>query len=347
MVIQILVCTLMGNTRQRLLTTQSPTPFVPGTYAIGRVFSIGSDTTALPIGTLVLINSLITARDDPTTRFLFGREQEHPPKANALISAPWRDATWARYAKCPLENIHALDEHRLCHDLGHALPDLTWLEPCAVAYAGLRDAGTQPGDRVVIAPATGRYGAAAVAVALSLGAAQVVAAGRDAGTLRALCDGFGRPRALAAAVMRGDAGGDGAALAAVLRGREADVVVDFSPGRAGEGGRTPSHLAAGIAALRVGGTCCLMGGVAGEVRVPYRRIMTGNIRLVGRYWCGREHIQQVIKLAEGGKLLMGADIGMENVGTYGLEDIDKALDHAERAYSATGWRGCVHILPQS
>lgn len=91
----------------------------------------------------------------------------------------------------------------------------------------------------------------------------------------------------------------------------------------------------------------MMGGVAGEVRVPYRRIMTGNIRLVGRYWCGREHIQQVIKLAEGGKLLMGADIGMENVGTYGLEDIDKALDHAERAYSATGWRGCVHILPQS
>jgi hypothetical protein len=88
-----------------------------------------------------------------------------------------------------------------------------------------------------------------------------------------------------------------------------------------------------------------MGGIAGDVIVPYRRIMRNNIKLVGRFRCGREHLLQTIKLAESGKLLMGAKIGMENVGTYGLEDIGAALADAERTYEAIGWRDSVHILP--
>jgi len=158
---------------------------------------------------------------------------------------------WAQYAKCPLETTFALNESRLCGELGYKVLDLHWIETCAIAYAGLRDAGIQTGDRVVVAPSTGRYGAATVAVALAVGA-QVVAVGRSKSTLDALCRGFRGFSALMTAVMEGDKEKDCRTLKSKLYPHEADVFVDLSPGRAGDGGNTPSHLAAGIRALRFG-----------------------------------------------------------------------------------------------
>jgi threonine dehydrogenase-like Zn-dependent dehydrogenase len=261
------------------------------------------------------------------------------------MEGPWRDATWAQFVKCPLENAFALDERKLRTVLGYDLLDLHWIDTCAVAYAGLHDAGIQAGDRVVVAPSTGRYGVATIAVALTIGA-QVVAVGRNESTLGALCKDFDNFSALAIAVMEGDRERDYQALKSALGPHGADAFIDLSPGRAGGGGSTPSHLSAGIRALRFGGTCCLMGGIAGEVQVPYRHIMRNNIKLVGRFRCGRDHILQVIKMAESGNLPMGANIGMLNVGTYGLGQVEDALNHAERAYEASGWREIVHILPQ-
>jgi threonine dehydrogenase-like Zn-dependent dehydrogenase len=344
-VIKVLVCTLLGNSARRLAEARTPVPLVPGACTIGRVFATGPDATKLAVGQLVLIDDLITARDDPAAQFLFGREQGAGPGAAKLMEGPWRDAGLAQYVKCPLENALALDERRLCAELGHGVMDLHWIEPCAVAYAGLRDAGIQAGDRVVVGPATGRYGAAAVAVALTVGA-QVVALGRSQATLDALWRDFGSPSALRTAVMQVHEQKDYTALRSVLDPHQADIFVDFSPARAAtDHVHTPYHLTAGIRVLRHGGTCCFMGGIAGDVIVPYRRIMRNNIKLVGRFRCGREHLLQTIKLAESGKLLMGAKIGMENVGTYGLEDIGAALADAERTYEAIGWRDSVHILP--
>ena len=261
------------------------------------------------------------------------------------MEGPGPDATWAQYVKCPLENAFVLDERRLCGELGYEMLHLHRIEPCAVAYAGLRDAGIQAGDRVIVAPSTGRYGAAAVAVALSVGA-QVIAVGRSAATLDALRKDFGSPCSLTTAEVEGDRERHYQKLKSALGPHRADIFVDFSPARAVTPEQhTPPHLYAGIRALRFGGTCCLMGGIAGEVVVPYHRIMRNNIKLVGRFRCGRDHMLQVIKLAESGKLLMGSKIGMENVGTYGLEDIGDAMAHAERTYRAIGWRDSVHILP--
>src|ERR1700722_6882945 len=107
-IIKVLLCTLMGNSK-RTLSADTPVPLVPGTSAIGRVFAIGPDTTMLAVNQLVLIDHFITARDDATEQFLFGREQGATPRIRKLMEGPWRDATWAQFVKCPLENVFALD----------------------------------------------------------------------------------------------------------------------------------------------------------------------------------------------------------------------------------------------
>ena len=61
------------------------------------------------------------------------------PGAAKLMEGPWRDATWAQYVKCPL----GLCPRRtaIVRRTWLRMLLLHWIEPCAVAYVGLRDAG--------------------------------------------------------------------------------------------------------------------------------------------------------------------------------------------------------------
>jgi threonine dehydrogenase-like Zn-dependent dehydrogenase len=49
-----------------------PTPFVPGSSAIGRVIATGADAVKLKQGDLVLIESVVRGRDDEEEIFLLG-----------------------------------------------------------------------------------------------------------------------------------------------------------------------------------------------------------------------------------------------------------------------------------
>lgn len=91
----------------------------------------------------------------------------------------WRDGTYAEYARLLLENCYALDEARLLGHpgsgggLGYDVVDLLAMANMVVAYGGLRDVGLQPGEKVVVAPATGTFGGSAVPVALASECCQV------------------------------------------------------------------------------------------------------------------------------------------------------------------------------
>ena len=105
----------------------------------------------------------------------------------------WRDGSYAQYVRAPLENVFALNEERLCGNpssgigLGHTPEDLTAFLPMLVPYGGLRDVHLQPGETVIIAPATGPFGSAAVKVALAMGA-KVIAMGRNQNVLMKLAE---------------------------------------------------------------------------------------------------------------------------------------------------------------
>jgi NADPH:quinone reductase-like Zn-dependent oxidoreductase len=81
-------------------------------------------------------------------------------RSRKLMENVWRDGAFADYAKVPLENCIALDEAKLCQELGYSVPDLVYTET------------------IIVCPATGGYGGAGIQVAIALGA-RVVAMGRN------------------------------------------------------------------------------------------------------------------------------------------------------------------------
>jgi D-arabinose 1-dehydrogenase-like Zn-dependent alcohol dehydrogenase len=117
-----------------------------------------------------------------------------------LMAGEWRDATYAEYAKLPLENCYALDEARLlgspdAGSLGYSIEQLAFLSGLAVPYGGLLDINLRAGETVIVAPATRAFGGAAVNVALAMGA-KVIAMGRNKEALSRIAATSERVRAV-------------------------------------------------------------------------------------------------------------------------------------------------------
>lgn len=55
-----------------------PTPFGPGTSAIGRIASVGPDATLLAPGQLILVSPTIRGRDEPSNTILLGLHEAFP-----------------------------------------------------------------------------------------------------------------------------------------------------------------------------------------------------------------------------------------------------------------------------
>ena len=168
-----------------------PTPFVPGSAAIGRVSEVGSDTTILIPGQLVFVDTFIRARDNPIIAILHGYTPGRIGGGGSkLAETEWRDGTYAEFAKCPLENCYPVDEARLCGavkdgGLGYTVLDIIAVLPYMVAYGGLKDISLLAGETIIVAPATGTFGGGAVVVALAMGA-RVMAAERNESVLKQL-----------------------------------------------------------------------------------------------------------------------------------------------------------------
>lgn len=128
-----------------------PEPIIPGSSSIGRVAVPGPDATKVAAGDLVFIDCFIRARDDQSVRFLPGIHNGGTPGGKKLMEGEFRDWTYAEYAKVPLENCTKLDG---LEDV--ALEKLSYLQPLLVVYGGVKALKIRPGDRVIVAPATGQ-----------------------------------------------------------------------------------------------------------------------------------------------------------------------------------------------
>ena len=104
----------------------------------------------------------------------------------AAMQADWRDGTLAEFALVPAATVtpaEGLD----------AVPaaQLAVLKRAIVPYGGLLRGRLTAGETLLVNGATGAYGIAAVLLGLALGAARVVAAGRNAAALDALANAAG------------------------------------------------------------------------------------------------------------------------------------------------------------
>jgi len=99
-------------------------PLVIGTSGLGRVAATGPDSVLHKSGQLVFIDCFVQARDDPNAAFLFGIHEGHTEGSKKLMRGEWKDATYAEYAKIPLENCYQLNESLLVGRFGYKVEDL-------------------------------------------------------------------------------------------------------------------------------------------------------------------------------------------------------------------------------
>lgn len=298
-----------------------PTPFVPGAGAICRVEEVGPDATSISPGQLVLFDMMIRARDNPQEFYLSGNLAGLTEASNKFSRGEFRDSTFAEYARIPLENCLPLDEKRLIHELGYTIEDLTHLIPPMVPFGGWCDVGLRAGETVLVAPATGKYGGAAVHMALALGA-KVVAMGRKDKSLARL-EKFGGGR-VSTVKITGDVDADAAAIKEKAGGL-VDVWMDLSPPEASGS----SHFKSCMQALKFGGRVSLMCAVAG-VSLDISDITYRAATVKGTVMCSRDEALQVIKMAEVGALPLGPKAGLDIVGKFGLDSFQSALETAAK-----------------
>lgn len=321
------LCVQSQRSLQAILSGKTPftfpQPITPGNTGIGRVAAVGPDTTSLAVGQLVMLDTLIRARDDPSVQILWGFWDGPTPASKKFAAENWSMGSYAEFVRAPLENTWALDEARLCGDpadggLSYAIEDLAVIPEALVPYGGLRSLALQAGETVVVAPATGGFSGAAVNVARAMGAT-VLAMGRNAAVLGRIASQF--PQGAVRPVPNtGDVQADAAALRAAAKGN-IDAFVDFSPPQAA----SSTHLRSCFLALGKYGRAVMMGLLMGDLPVSYLHFGMQNQTVRGQFMYERADVRGLIQLVEKGLLRLGAEGGYQLRGKYKFEDIDECF----------------------
>ncbi|KAK4183488.1 GroES-like protein [Podospora australis] len=299
-----------------------PKDMIPSGFAIGRVAARGPDTTAFKEGQLVMVHSFIRARDDPDgVQALWGAFDGPNETVRTWFADNWKQGTMAEYVRAPLENTYALDEDKLTA-LGYTPSDLLALAFHVVAIGGLKGINFQAGERIIVAPATGQYGGATVHVALAMGAAQVIAMGRNLQVLKKLQAVYPKGK-VEIVPITGDVEKDTQSL---KQWGPVDSYLDISP-PAASGGKT-THIRSAFATVRPYGRISIMGMVFDDIAIPYGTAVWNNLTIRGQYMYERADVKSLLQLVEGGVLTLGKEGGYEVGGAVSFEELTKGFELA-------------------
>jgi len=290
-------------------------PVIPGMGGVARIVAIGPDATRLSVGDLVWCDPTVRSRDDARTPDITLQGWSSRGAGGLALSQHFHDGSFAERMVVPTENVEPLgdlDTDQIVRWAALAVP--------LVPYGGLLAAGLQAGETLLVSGATGNFGSAAVAVGLAMGAARVVAVGRNTEVLAGLERRFG-PRCRSVA-LTGDAETDTAAMRSASGGG-ADVVLDLMPPEVGA-----DVVRRAVLSVRQRGRVVLMGGVGmlggDDLALPYPWLMRNDITLRGQWMAPRTANGRMIALARAGLL----DLEHEDVTTFGLDAVNDAISHA-------------------
>ncbi|KAK5053135.1 hypothetical protein LTR84_002109 [Exophiala bonariae] len=322
-----------------------PVPLTVGSSAIARVVALGPDATRLKVGDLCLLDVTMRARDGKGDIFLSAITDGFTPGSKKLMAeGGYRDGTYAEYVRFPLENCYRLDERRLLGSvdqggLGYTVEDLLYISRLLVPYGGMGPLciDVKPGETVVVAPATGSFGAAAVHVALELGAGKVIAMGRNTTVLERVkaLETEDKKERIVTVPLSGVLEKDLKTLEEAKNGGDIDVFFDISPPMA----KDSAHIKAGVLSLCHGGRLCLMGGLLNDLALPHSKIMHFDLTIKGKWMFEREDVTSFIKLVESGTMRLHNEkqewhmYGNQYSKKYDLEDWAEAFDEAEKVAS--------------
>lgn len=286
-------------------------PVVPGSGGIGRVREVGPDATALAVGDWVFCDPTVRSRDDALSPDIVLQGLTAGGERARRLQKYFRDGCWAERVRVPTENairIGSLDARQA----------VSWcaLGNFLVPYGGFVAAHLQAGETVVVNGATGAFGSGAVAVALAMGAASVIAAGRNQRALDDLRRRFGeRVRPVR---MAGDEEEDRKRIVEAAPG-PIDCVLDLLPPAA-----TAAQVRAALLTVRSYGRVILMGGVGEDVAVPYRWLMRNCVTIHGQWMYSRDASRRMVAMVQSGLLKLD---GFEAT-CFGLDDVNDAVAHA-------------------
>ena len=290
-------------------------PVVPGPGGIGRVRAVGPDATHLHAGDWVYVDPTVRSRDDAISPDILLQGLSAGGAGGLRLQRHFRDGSFAEQMRVPTENvkpigdIDAADAARWCA-MGTML----------VPYGGFVAANLQAGETVLVSGATGNFGSAAVAVALAMGAACVIAPGRNEHVLSELSRRFGaRVRTVK---LTGEEKTDTERMKQAAPG-PIDCVLDILPPHAGV---APVRTAA--MTVRSYGRVVLMGGVGmlggDDLALPYPWIMRNCITIIGQWMYKPDAALRLAGLIRAGLLKLD---GYE-IAEFGLNDANAAVAHA-------------------
>jgi D-arabinose 1-dehydrogenase-like Zn-dependent alcohol dehydrogenase len=269
---------------------------------------------------------MIRARDNPNLEIVRSFDGGRDLLTQNLMKGVWKHGSYEEKLLAPLEGLFKIPKEwmqdRSQGGKGFRVQDFALSGYYLLAIGGLATSGVGAGDRVIIAPATGKYSSAAVRVALAMGC-KVVAAGRSSEKLKMLEKYHGAKDKLSTVVLTGDTDDDTKALKDAIGGNGADVFVDYSPTTIRE--ELP-HLKAGFNSLRRGGEYLLLGGALTDLKIPYVEVMRRELRIRGKFMWQREHVELFLRLVDTGSLKLGVEAGvLDDVITFGMDEVEAAL----------------------
>ena len=290
-------------------------PAVPGGGGVGRVRAFGPDATRLAVGDWVYCNCAVQSRDDALSPDITLQGVSARGEGGLKLQRYFHDGSLAEQLRVPTENavrigpVAERDAARWCA-LGTAL----------VPYGGFLAAGLRAGETVLVSGATGNFGSAAVAVALAMGAACVVAPGRNEAALQDLARRFG-PR-LRPLRLTGDEATDRDAMQNAAPG-PIDCVLDIMPPTVGT-----EVVRAALMTVRPYGRVVLMGGVGmlggSDLALPYPWIMRNCITIHGQWMYPLSAVARLAAMARSGVL----DFGQYEITEFDLGRVNEAVAHA-------------------
>jgi alcohol dehydrogenase len=290
-------------------------PVIPGPGGIGRVHAIGPDATHLSLGDWVFCDPTVRSRDDALWPDITLQAWSARDAGGLRLQSHFRHGSFAERMMVPTENVKPIG----AIDASEAAQ---WcaLGTLLVPYGGFLAVKLQPGETVLVSGATGNFGSAAIAVALAMGAACVVAPGRNEKTLADLARRFGKR--VRTVTLSGDEADDRETMKRTAPG-PIDCVLDILPPSA------PATAArAAIMAARPYGRIALMGGVGmlggAGLDLPYPWIMRSCITIHGVWMYPPEATRGLVALIRSGLL----PLDHFEATTFDLDHANEAVAYA-------------------
>lgn len=291
-------------------------PMVPGAGGVGRVRAIGPDATKLEVGDWVICDPTVRSRDDAVAPDITLQGVSARGDGGMRLQKHFRDGSFAEQIRVPTENVKRL---------GHidAADATQWcaIGTMLVPYGGFLAANLQPGETVLVSGATGNFGSAAVAVALAMGAACVVAPGRNEAMLAELARRHGGDR-VRPVKLSGNENDDREAMKRASPG-PIDCVLDIMPPSV-----STTVVRAAIMTVRPYGRVALMGGVnmlgGAGLELPYNWIMRECITIHGVWMYPPDATVRLIALVRSGLLRLDH----YETKTFDLDHANEAVAHA-------------------